>query len=130
MSNWSWEISSVPSKWSPDELNCFEEIIYEFDISNVGTNFMNITRVEVTTNGVTFRSWNRLKSTPWPWSRRRPSRKIGPSASRRSYYLVELDVDADSPDGGTCFANDTYRFDNQPCKCQCRIIVHSGWNQR
>jgi hypothetical protein len=38
---------------SCDELNCFEEIIYEYDISNVGTNFMNITRVEVTTNGVT-----------------------------------------------------------------------------
>jgi hypothetical protein len=48
-------------------LNCFEEIIYEFDISNVGTN-MNITRVEVTTNGVTVSFLEQVKVNPLAWS--------------------------------------------------------------
>jgi hypothetical protein len=52
---------------SCDELNCFEEIIYEFDISNVGTNFMNITRGSYDQRSHRF-VLEQVKSTPWPWS--------------------------------------------------------------
>jgi hypothetical protein len=52
MSNWVGDkVRCLPSGVR-DELTV-SEIIYEFDISNVGTNFMNIARVAVTTNGVT-----------------------------------------------------------------------------
>jgi hypothetical protein len=116
---------------SCDELNCFEEIIYEFDISNVGTNFMNITRVEVTTNGVTVSFLEQVKVNPLALVRRRPSRKIGPSASSAKKLIIWLSLTLTlTPDGGTCFANDTYRFDINPLCSVNAELVHSGWNQR
>jgi hypothetical protein len=109
---------------SCDELNCFEEIIYEYDISNVGTNFMNITRVEVTTNGVTVSFLDQVLVNPLgPGETTTITENRTINICEQVDYLVELEVDADSPDGGSCLSNSTYMFRTNP---KCKVNAESS----
>jgi hypothetical protein len=100
---------------SCDELSCIETLCYDYIIGNIGSNFMNITKVEVINNGVVFDFLGLVPINPLaPGDSTAVKEFQDIDVCIEQTFVIELDVEADSPDGDMCAAFDTFTFETNP----------------
>ena len=101
--------------------DCIEEITYTYTLENIGTNSMNVTLVERTSNGVTTDLLSLVPDTDLA---------VGESTMFTENQVIDLCLDAtyetsvrveaDPPAGAPCFDTDAYVFETT---VSCRVDV-------
>jgi len=94
-----------------DEVTCIEELCYVYNISNIGSSDMDITKIERYYNGevidmLPFITENPLK----PGDTVSVEEKVTVDICRELTSCVDVDVEADPENGEDCQANATHKF--------------------
>jgi hypothetical protein len=107
-------------------LDCDMLLCYEYSLQNVGTNDMDITLIERTRNNVTESLLDLLDvTTLGPGQSTNVVEKETINLCFEEEFTTTITVEADPPNGITCFDNDTYAFNVNP---PCEIFVQMSCN--
>jgi hypothetical protein len=104
------------------ELDCIVTVTYTYDLNNIGTNDMDITLIERTRNNVTESLFDLLDVTNLePGQSTTITETATIDLCMEDDFITTVSVNADPPNGLTCFDEDVYFFEIDP---PCEIFTY------